>query len=58
MKTRYEAIHIPEPLMCEINARRGLVKKSTYIQDLLRKALDMNLDRQPPQPLARTLDID
>jgi len=41
-------------IVSEIEDRRGLVKKSTYVEDLLRKALGLETEEQAPsRPMAR-----
>lgn len=41
----YETIHLPETMMKEINTRRGIAKKSTWVQAMLKKAMEAGLDK-------------
>ena len=45
-----------EKIVLEIENRRGLVKKSTYVEDLLRKALGLEKEEiTPSRPIARSV---
>jgi len=39
----------------EIRNRKGLAKKSTYVEDLLRKALGLDEEGHPSRPIARSV---
>jgi len=46
---------LSKEVVSEIENRRGLVKKSTYVEDLLRKALELESkeEQSPSEPIAR-----
>ena len=45
-----------EEIVAEIEDRRGLVKKSTYVEDLLRKALGLEIEeRHSSRPIAHSI---
>ena len=54
-KTRV-SYSLSEEVVAEIEDRRGLVKKSTYVEDLLRKALGLEIEEgRPSRPIARSV---
>ena len=53
-KTRV-SYSLSEEVVAEIEDRRGLVKKSTYVEDLLRKALGLDEEGHPSRPIARSV---
>jgi len=54
-KTRV-SYSLSEEIVAEIEDRRGLVKKSTYVEDLLRKALGLEIEeRHSSRPIAHSI---